>query len=175
MFLTIHAAAGIAISQQVDKPYLAFILSFFSHFVLDFIPHGDEMLGPWVRKSNHRNKRTIFLGIIDISALTALICILYTQINLPQTPIIIAGILGGILPDFFVELHDRLNTFIQKQHSFFVRFLTQHSQLHHILEKHASLHRLIHHLIKTKMTFKQGLIVQVVVLVIFIVVELVIH
>ena len=44
MFLTTHAAAGIAISHYVHNPWAVFALSFASHFVLDFIPHGDENL-----------------------------------------------------------------------------------------------------------------------------------
>lgn len=44
MFLIVHTVASTAISQQTANPMLVFLFSFFSHFVLDFIPHGDEKL-----------------------------------------------------------------------------------------------------------------------------------
>src|SRR3990170_4266992 len=43
MFLTPHVAAAVAIAALVPNPLFAIPLAFLSHFVLDFIPHFDDL------------------------------------------------------------------------------------------------------------------------------------
>jgi hypothetical protein len=42
MYISAHAPVGAIIGKLVPNPWLAFILSIFSHYLLDLIPHGDK-------------------------------------------------------------------------------------------------------------------------------------
>lgn len=144
MLLTVHATAGALIGQQINNPVLAFVLAFISHFILDVIPHGDH---DWIEeyKGGQKNKarKIVSIVIIDIIVLiTLLISKFYFKSFTPNFPII-AGVVGGVLPDFLVgchELSDKL----------FKRFYR--------------LHFVVHDLLKFKPSTASGLFMQIVVL-----------
>lgn len=45
MFLTVHSTVAAALTQSIPNPWIAFVIGFISHFFLDAIPHGDEIIG----------------------------------------------------------------------------------------------------------------------------------
>lgn len=165
MFLTAHAAVGIVISQHVDKPLDIFLLGLASHFILDFIPHGDERLfkdEEW--KVQKKYKRVVLFTLGDFVLLGAIIAFLYGTADLPTSARLTAGILGSIFPDvvshFLPFFHEKLNwlavvrwlhTALKKAQ--FGRFLTIHNKLHVFL----------HNLMKFRLSQKAGLTLQVVV------------
>ncbi|PIU68546.1 hypothetical protein COS81_03620 [candidate division WWE3 bacterium CG06_land_8_20_14_3_00_42_16] len=60
MFLTPHAVAGIVIAAKIQNPFLAIILAFFSHFVLDAIPHWTTSITNLLR-----DKKAFVVLLID--------------------------------------------------------------------------------------------------------------
>ena len=56
MYLTAHSSAGVLIAAKVVNPWLAFVLGFLSHYVLDMIPHGEEnIFDKTYHRINYRN------------------------------------------------------------------------------------------------------------------------
>lgn len=73
MLLTPHTAAAVAIASILPQPELAIPLSFFSHFVLDFIPHWDRIgLGMLEEKFRPVTPGSPQFTIIFLDALLAL-------------------------------------------------------------------------------------------------------
>lgn len=163
MFLTTHAAAGILISQHVHNPYAVFGLSFASHFVLDFIPHGDEDLyhdHEW--KVLKRYKRVVIINAMDLAGLLGLTLWAISRANLPNGHLLFIGILGSVLPDllsyFFPIIHQRLNWL------FIVRWLyslTKPTGVRYLVRAQNWMHNLLHHeIIRRDVPFTIGFIVQ---------------
>lgn len=163
MFLTTHAAAGIFISQHVHNPLAVFGLSFASHFVLDFVPHGDEHLyrdEEW--KILKRFRRPIFVNAIDLVGLLALTLWAVSRPLGPSTNLMAIGILGSILPDLlsylFPVVHERFSWLG------FVRWFysaTKPTGLRYIVRSQNWLHRILHHeLIQRDIPFAAGLTLQ---------------
>ncbi len=166
MFLTTHAAAGIAISQYVNDPVAVFALSFGSHFVLDFIPHGDEHLyhdEEW--KVQKRYKRAALINAVDLGALVGLTFWAVTQNSLPHGPTLTIGILGAILPDFlsffFPVIHQRFSWL------FLMRWLyaiTKPTGIRYLVRGQNWLHRVLHHeLIRRDISLRTGIALQILV------------
>ncbi|MBU0516372.1 MAG: hypothetical protein KJ621_16570 [Proteobacteria bacterium] len=124
MFLTVHATAGILVGQYTGNIWLGLFGGLISHFMLDIIPHGDNALISG--EFNFTQKEVSFLKkltLIDTSIMTILILFLYWQNVIALSLPILAGIAGGLLPDFldgiyFLTKHPRL----KKYHSFHYSF-----------------------------------------------------
>jgi len=144
MLLTIHATAGAIIGQQVGNPFLSFLLAFFSHFILDIIPHGDQ---GWIDeyKSNQKEKvkKIITIVTLDILVLFFLLVSKYYFNAFAPTLNIAAGILGGVMPDLLVGIHE----VSKKQFKKFYRF-----------------HFAMHNLIKYQPSVANGLFFQIIIL-----------
>ena len=54
MFLSNHAAVGALLAVHTDNPASAFVLGYFSHYLLDMIPHGDEKVGTSDERKAHK-------------------------------------------------------------------------------------------------------------------------
>jgi len=127
MFLTIHGSAAILISEQTNSIYLAFILGFISHFILDFLPHENNRLKKWVKDKNEI-KKYFFLALADFSLLSIITAILFYKLTFANPWIIITGIFGSILPDILWGIHKVTKwKFLKKYHDF-------HSWIHSIWE-----------------------------------------
>ncbi len=170
MFLTTHAAAGIFLSQQFDNPSLVFATSFASHFILDFIPHGDEHLyhdHEW--KILKKFKRPIIINSIDLLGLVAIIIWAMYQPGDTTGRLMMVGIVGSILPDFlsylFPVLHQRLSWL------WLVRWLyglTKPTGLRYFVRGQDWIHNLLHHeIIRSDVSLRTGLIVQVLLIITF--------
>ncbi len=105
MLVTFHAAAGAVIGENINHAYWAFAFGFASHFLLDFIPHGDR---------NHitefaMGKRMKFLmGTRAADAVATLaISILIFRNHFFLHPVSVAwGIVGAAMPDFIVGIYE---------------------------------------------------------------------
>ncbi|MBI4414925.1 MAG: hypothetical protein HY566_01660 [Candidatus Kerfeldbacteria bacterium] len=160
MYLTTHAAVGILISQAVNRPIEAFVLSFVSHFVLDFVPHGDENVGGWVRKSP---KNAFLIAMIDILLIFGFLFALYATQNLPVMARISAGIIGAVLPDFLSSVFPVIH--------YYTSWLVIVRIIHRMQYKlglipiwrgHDWIHKLTHRVIPSRVSFRTGLIYQAV-------------
>ena len=163
MFLTTHAAAGVLISHYVKNPYEVFGLAFASHFVLDFIPHGDESLyhdDEW--KILKKFKWPIIINLFDLAGLLAVI---FYAINHPGDTtgrLMVVGIIGSILPDFlsylFPVLHEKMSWL------FLMRWLyklTKPTGLRYLIRAQNWIHNLLHHeIIRRDIPFWAGLATQ---------------
>lgn len=106
MYLTTHAAVGVLVAQQTHNPWLAFFGALASHFMLDFVPHGDETIGPdnfspntiqdWL---HDRKKRIFLIGCLDLIGVVVLVIALAMTVTLPTFNLVMLGIIGSVLPD----------------------------------------------------------------------------
>lgn len=124
MFLTVHAASGLFIGSQVSSPWLAFILGFIFHWLLDFIPHGDERLIDRSKISETGLKRKLFYSaVIDTLGIIILFYWLTNSGLVVLTPSMLWGMLGAVAPDYLWGLHKithiRILKPLHKIHNYF--------------------------------------------------------
>jgi len=82
MFLTTHTVVGVLISQHTPTPLIAFSLGFLSHFLLDFIPHGDEQLLTAEDKEHGRFRKAALASSLDVALTVAFFLFLYSTVDL---------------------------------------------------------------------------------------------
>lgn len=164
MFLTTHAAAGILISHHTSDPVAVFGLSFLSHFVLDFIPHGDEEIyhdEEW--KVQRRFRRVLFIGLLDVLGVVLLTLWAAHAHTAQDRSLLLLGILGSILPDFlshlFPVLHEKMSWL------FVVRWLyavTKPTGVRYMVRLQNWIHDKLHHdVIRRDISFRVGLVMQI--------------
>jgi len=140
MFGTTHALTGIVLSQTTSDLPAVFGLSFLSHIVLDFIPHGDNLI---VLGKNSKEKRVPFdlsfsqaafrklipYAIVDgIILIGALIYLLFV-IRLDPTKTIVA-VIGALFIDGIAFLYK-----ITKW-SFFRKLEKYHHKIHQVITRY---------------------------------------
>lgn len=158
MYLTAHAAVGVLISQSVERPLWVFVFSFLSHFILDFIPHGDEDVGIWIKK---RPRNAFVVGLLDLGLLTIFLAILYATKDLPQMALISAGVIGAILPDLLTNIFPLLHQYTSWLSVVRgVYWLQRKLGLTILWRGHDWFHRFSHTASHRRITIKQGLILQ---------------
>lgn len=92
MITTVHVISGGLIGESVDNAYLAFLLGIVLHYILDAIPHFDNVLenGKWTWK------QWLFTGS-DLILTISLIFFLKPEISFSSP--FLWGAFGGLLPD----------------------------------------------------------------------------
>lgn len=128
MYLTVHAAVGAAIGQHLANPWLAFIIGFISHLILDIIPHGDEGIKRW-KLFKTEMQRTIAAATIDFFVLSIVAVYWLNHSPVSEFPGMIYGMAGAVLPDTLWGFHRITGTPLLNWYS------RSHSGLHHILKK----------------------------------------
>jgi hypothetical protein len=110
MILASHAIAGAAIGRLTKNPILAFLLGLASHFALDAIPHwqyelksrtySDDTLAEDMALDGKFARDIIFIGAdFFLGIFLSLLAFGgWNEMFDPSAPII-AGIIGGVLPD----------------------------------------------------------------------------
>ena len=148
MFLTVHATAGIIIGQTTGNIWLAFFAGLISHFILDSIPHGDEnLIGDDETAIKERWKMLLTIGLADGLVMLVMIFLLYQQKIIDLNGPVLAGIVGALFPDFLT-----------------IAFLLLKPRW---LEKFLSFHNRIHSIFKKTVSFKTGLFIQLIFLIVF--------
>src|SRR5437762_32937 len=150
MFLTTHAAAGLLLSQYIHQPLALFGASFASHFVLDFIPHGDQHLyGNYeIPEADHRWRRAVVINFLDVAALMilSLWVIGGRSDTAPTKNLMLIGILGSVLPDFisnfFPVIHEKLSWLALVR---WLHALSKTVGLPYFVRGQNWLHRVLHH------------------------------
>ncbi len=106
MTLTTHATLGAVIGAATGNPLLGFGLGLLSNFLIDIIPHGDrELYENHKRKQKHRRA----YAFVTLDGITAVIVIaLMTGFQPIQNlnASIALGVIGSILPDLLIGLHE---------------------------------------------------------------------
>jgi hypothetical protein len=144
MYLTVHGTAGLAIARVIPNPILAFVVGLVSHFIIDFIPHGDEHL---VQK--HFTRGQTLRRLVGATLIDGVLLVGFTVLYLWTTPwasysTVFAAIIGAVLPDLLQG----------------IAFTTNWNGLDWFTKFHEGIHNAPgHHL-----SWQQGLMVQGVVL-----------
>lgn len=113
MILTSHAIIGVAAASAFPShPILAFSVALISHYVMDAIPHWEYDLLSSKKDRNNPLNNDITIGKDFISDLMkvsfdmflgialSLFVFYFLGLNFYSLLILIAGIIGGIAPDF---------------------------------------------------------------------------
>ena len=149
MFLTVHSAAGILIAENTGSVWLAFILGFISHFLLDMIPHGDNTL---VKEKFKFSPQEISLlkklTTTDILVMSVMISTLWLSGQITDIIPALFGIAGAVAPDFIQGIYILTKTPVLKQ------YFSIHWNLHYIFKKFL-------------VPLKTGLIIQLISLIVF--------
>ncbi|MEA3249719.1 MAG: hypothetical protein U9Q03_05200 [Patescibacteria group bacterium] len=103
MFLVVHATVGAAVGSVVPNPASVFAINFFGHFLLDMIPHGDDHLYSEYKKGNSRKLALWYTGL-DILVTIIVVSVILAMGRFESLAAVLAGIIGGLLPDVFVGL-----------------------------------------------------------------------
>ena len=123
MLIITHAVTGAVIGQLTGISSIAFIASTVVHFLMDMIPHGDSGDYEKYRASGKLTKSQIYQNIFDVAVVIGFtVYLLVFRAEANWWPIF-WGILGGVLPDFLVGIHEckpsRITKHAHKIHLFF--------------------------------------------------------
>ena len=138
MILTPHAIVGASLTNIfANNPAFGFSMAFFSHYVLDVLPHTDYNISNFLNsetktvKSIFKNTGAAlhFLFIIIDFLLAVLFCVLLFVRDEKSLIITFLGVIGGILPDFFQFLYYKYKRYP------WISFQKIHDKIHHILVK----------------------------------------
>lgn len=99
MILTVHLLTGAALAAKIKFSPLALILAFFSHYILDLIPHWEYSIKNIKGKRWGKSLPDFLKATIDFSSGILLIFIFSEN-----QPIIYAGALIAILTDGFTMI-----------------------------------------------------------------------
>ncbi|HJN85179.1 MAG TPA: hypothetical protein QF873_02585 [Patescibacteria group bacterium] len=123
MTITTHATLGAVIGVSTGNIWIAFFAGFISHFLIDIIPHGDREL-----YEGHKTKTAVKRAyrFVTIDALVAIIVLALMFGLSPHqglNAVIAAGVIGSVLPDLIVGVHEAWNPkkldLFSKVHFFF--------------------------------------------------------
>ena len=147
MFLTVHSTTAIALTQNINNPAGAFFIGLLSHYILDSIPHGDEIFEKLGIKGMAK------LAILDhIGVIIILTTIFLFKPDFIFTPSIIFAIIGAMLPDWIMGTYELLNKNYKKKFK----------KIKKILEPLHILHNSVHCIIKYNINFPIGIIFQII-------------
>ncbi|MDP3900720.1 MAG: hypothetical protein Q8Q23_06655 [bacterium] len=144
MFLTVHSTAGIVIGQSIVNPLGAFFIGLISHYILDLIPHGDE-----VRWRNADIKKMAQLAALDhLGVILMLVSLWLLKPNFSFSLTIFCGIIGSMIPDWLMAVY-RLTKQTQLPMLRLLHALVYYpEQFHHFIH---------HHIIKYELPFHSGM------------------
>lgn len=137
MTLTTHAAAGMIVAQWTNSILIGFIFALASHYLLDAVPHGDEFIY-WRFVHNSKDTFALLVGACDLFVLIIVVIAAINSSNDYRTVLLIAGVLGGVIPDALVSLYTKRygladapqRTEHKKPQTLGQRFLAQHYTFH---------------------------------------------
>ena len=98
LILTPHILVGAAIASQISNPVLGIIFAFFSHYVIDAIPHAEYSINNVTRRQiNFPALREFFFAFSDIATGLTLVYLL-TLVGTHNQFAILAGGFAAALP-----------------------------------------------------------------------------
>jgi hypothetical protein len=116
MVLATHAiVGGAAASLFPSHPTVAFFAGFFSHFVLDAIPHwqyaflSSKVKDPSTVKVDKYYVWDLFrIGLdVTLGVVATILIVWYPISNMLPPNIVMLGMIGGVLPDFLQFVYSR--------------------------------------------------------------------
>ena len=90
-----------------------FLAAVLSHLALDAVPHGDTGIGHWVHSSPDRKtklSRLLPMAMADqiIALVVFLILLRSPALTLVPLPVLLAGAIGSMFPDYLTGIRDLL-------------------------------------------------------------------
>ncbi len=98
MYSAVHSSAGLFIARAIPNPILGIAAAIASHYLLDAIPHGDTGFGDWMMSQN-ASQRIAVVSMIDLGSAALMVSYLVATHPGQAAWYLIAGAIGGILPD----------------------------------------------------------------------------
>lgn len=98
--LACHIIAGAVIASKINSVPVALTIAFFSHYLLDMVPHWEYSLQDLKEKNRGKFFPKISKLITDIIIGFSLVFFFF-----PHQPIIFIGSLFGILPDILTFVY----------------------------------------------------------------------
>lgn len=171
MFLSNHAAVGALLALQTNNPVSAFALGYVSHYLVDMIPHGDERVGPWIKKKNEARRAALVVSI-DLTVMAAFFMSLSWRVDFSHPYVVAAGVLGAILPDFISGFYDFLRKYLsteKRKHykergGWLINFAKRSLWDNFFLERQFFIHRKIHSALKYDISLRNGIVLQTAIL-----------
>lgn len=154
MNLLVHAGAGVLVGQATGNPILAFICGLISHIILDVIPHGDSHMYKRYKNKELSMKKAMAGTMLDAIA-TVIFVILIFNLGIYHTKLVTSmALIGAIIPDVLIGIYELSLPNAPK----FLRVIHKwHFKNHDLIAEQYDL------------SFKNGLLLQVVFLLIFLV------
>lgn len=127
MILLPHLLLGAAIGQNISNPYIAIILAFLSHYILDTFPHAEYDFGIRDKKYLWQKMLSALRVATDLTG-GILLILLFSK----NQPIIYICAFFAILPDGFTVLNNYFQTKILRPHQ------NLHEKIHFLKHKKIS-------------------------------------
>lgn len=108
MFLVVHASVGAFVGNAVGNPAVAFSLNFGLHFLMDMIPHGDQVMYEQYKQGKNTHQAMVHT-VLDAAATLAVLAIIFSLGDMIHGVGAAAGVIGGLLPDLIVGLYELVN------------------------------------------------------------------
>jgi len=129
MFLTVHASVGLYLGSQISNPWLAFLIGYLSHLILDFIPHGDEKIIDLTKYNETQLKwKFFYAAAIDTFGVVIIFFLLTNKEVIILTPGTLWGMLGSVAPDYLWGIYKITRIVLLKPfhqiHNYFHRLLS---------------------------------------------------
>lgn len=102
MVILPHMLAGAVIGTRVRNIWLIFILSWLSHYLLDFLPHWDYLAELDLTNLGH-------LARIAVDLILGIILVLILIRSHSKKWVILVGIVAVLLPDILNVVYDTFN------------------------------------------------------------------
>lgn len=122
MTLTTHATIGAVIGAATGNVLLAFLFGLLSHFLVDIIPHGDRDMYEG-HKNKTAQKRALAFVTLDAIIAVMVVSLMFAFSEHTVNAIIAAGIIGAVIPDMIIGMHEILRIksleWFHKLHFFF--------------------------------------------------------
>jgi hypothetical protein len=118
---------------------LLFLYAFFSHFILDFIPHGDEKLVGQNNSKTTQFKR-LFIAVALDGFLILIFSIYYLLVFTPvHYGLFFIAMGGAMIPDLISGLSFVLNGKFKKNYPMLASFQKMHKIIHTFFERKLNL------------------------------------
>jgi len=134
MYLTVHSSIGAAIGASTGNPILAYVFGFFSHLLLDAIPHAEpDQVFNRAFKNSPRSKKNqvLFLLIVAIDSLAWIFFAYFLISKTAHSSLpMLMGMFGSVSPDYMFGLG------IVTKNKLLLKFDALHTKNHFDIPKH---------------------------------------
>lgn len=168
MFATVHTASAILIATKISSPWWIIFLSLLSHYLLDFIPHGDQILEDGLYETGNRRKKAIIrltvVTIIDLIITLTLTLIFIKWLSGVFWGNIALAVFAVLAPDFLMGFGKIIYILkLEYKKNIFIKFILLTYDFHYKIHTFLTNKYQVFHKIK----LWQGILLQLFIIIIF--------